>query len=169
MKTFHIKLFSSSSGVRLVCFMSPHLNNICVISMWQHCTKIALNFSDDVQFVHTLQLKIIINVNIVYVLVKTKLSESPRSLFSTVGSSLLLLCFVCMHFLSGMLRSRDQHGLETTFLVSVSVSVSRSAGLGLMGAGLEVSYRGGWLDSSHYIEHFACVGFTEFFIPTLFI
>ena len=30
---------------------------------------------------------------------------------------------------AGMLRSRDQHGLDTTFLVSVSVSISVSHSL----------------------------------------
>jgi len=32
---------------------------------------------------------------------------------------------VCHYFYPGMLRSRDQRNLETTFLVSVSVSVSQ--------------------------------------------
>ena len=111
------------------------------------------------------------------------------------------------HYYPGMLRSRD-HIFGLGLIV---------VGLGLMGAGLEVSYRGGWLfrlfsqnvwqftwgtgflevqwllnvecwhtyirtastsqsqccvcrlDSSHYIEHFACVDFTEFlFLPYSF-
>jgi len=48
----YMKMFSSLSGVRLKCRMSPSLNILCTVVEKQYYTKITMNLAGDVQFVY---------------------------------------------------------------------------------------------------------------------